>query len=198
MKVELLSITPNAEKLIEKAGRACYDSETKGDPSSFIKRLIKSGHHSVLEHASATFSISGISRACSHQIVRHRLASYSQRSQRYVLENGFDFVIPPSVYGKDPREYDQARDTFRYAMENAKNAYQALIGLGIPKEDARFVLPNACCTEIVMTANFREWRHIISLRTKKNAQWEIQELFEKIRLILSAYAPSVFGDLEVS
>ena len=198
MEIELLSITPDSEKLIERAGRTCYDTTDKTTDESaadFIKMLIGRGHESVLEHAVATFKITGVSRSLTHQLVRHRLASYSQRSQRYVSEEkGFRFVIPTSIWEKG-KENDKIAKAYQQVMEHAFAVYLLLLEEGILKEDARFVLPNACHTEIVMTANFREWRHILKLRTKKNAQWEIREMANIILDILMERAPSVFSDL---
>ena len=205
MQVELLSITSDAEKIIEKAGRICYASEDKITEDSyirFIKNLIKNGHTSVLEHASATFKISEISRVCSHQLVRHRLASYSQKSQRYIKEDSFDFVIPPSIKEldlKDNLEYgsnNSNRTTIYYGiMWQIQEIYNRLIEYGIPKEDARFILPNACTTEIVMTMNFRQWRHFLKTRLDKHAQWEIRDLAKNILQILKKNSPIVFEDL---
>jgi len=160
--------------LIEAAGRTCYDTGDRAGADSaakFIRMLIRRGHLSVLEHAAATFRIRGASRALTHQLVRHRLASYSQRSQRYVGEAGFPYVTPPSVAASD-----DAHRAFDEAVENARAAYEKLIGMGVPREDARFVLPNATATEIVMTANLREWRHVLALRGHATAQWEIRRL----------------------
>jgi thymidylate synthase (FAD) len=190
-KVILLSITPNAEDLIEDAGRTCYQSFDKKGPGSkerFIKMLIKNGHLSVLEHASATFRLGGCSRAMTHQLVRHRLASYSQRSQRYVNEYQFDYAVPPSIirHGKAER--------FREMMATIQSWYQELRDAGIPKEDARFVLPNACTTEIVVSANFREWRHIFSQRCTPQAQWEIRWFACEMLRILNLHAPATFAD----
>ncbi|MDH5542527.1 MAG: FAD-dependent thymidylate synthase [Nitrospinota bacterium] len=192
-EVELLSITPNAERLIEEAGRTCYlsfEKMTDDSAKRFIQMLVKSGHHSVLEHASATFRIKGGSRAFTHQLVRHRLASFSQQSQRYVSEEDFKVVTPPSI-ASNP----EALKVFREAMEQSRIAYSKLKGMDIRKEDARFVLPNAVSSEIVITANFREWRLILSIRTEKNAQWEIREISRKILERLVTEAPAVFGDL---
>jgi len=193
IEVKLISITENAEEVIELAARTCYSSRDRiysSNRAIFLKRLKEMGHLSVFEHASATFDISGISRACSHQLVRHRLASYSQRSQRYVSEEGFDYVIPPSIEGRP-----EAKKLFTQEMERLREGYNRLVSLGIPKEDARFILPNACTTHLVMTANFREWLHILSLRLEKRAQWEIRTLMEKILEILKEKAPAVFGDI---
>jgi len=192
-EVELLSITPNAERLIEEAGRTCYlsfEKMTDDSAKRFIQMLVKSGHHSVLEHASATFRIKGGSRAFTHQLVRHRLASFSQQSQRYVSEEDFKVVTPPSI-ASNP----EALKVFREAMEQSRIAYSKLKGMDIRKEDARFVLPNAVSSEIVITSNFREWRLILSIRTEKNAQWEIREISRKILERLVTEAPAVFGDL---
>ncbi|MEE8483227.1 MAG: FAD-dependent thymidylate synthase [Nitrospinota bacterium] len=193
VKVELLAVTPDAERLIEEAGRTCYLSFDKMDDESakkFIKMIVKSGHHSVLEHASATFRISGGSRSFTHQMVRHRLASFSQQSQRYVKEDDFKVIVPPSI-----RENSGALEVFNDLIEHSRRAYETLKGMDIRKEDARFVLPNAVESEIVVSANFREWRLIISLRREKKAQWEIRAICEEILKQLVARAPTVFEDL---
>lgn len=193
MKVELLFITPDSERLIELAGRVAYQSFHRlkeGSEKEFVRIIRRSGHHSVLEHAYATFRISGISRACSHQLVRHRLCSFTQKSQRYVDEKDFSYVIPPSV-----EESEEAKKLFEEFMESARNTYVRLKELGIKNEDARYVLPNAAETEIVLTANFRELRHIISLRKDKSAQWEIRKLAHEMLRLLKEHAPSVFEDL---
>ncbi len=172
MKVELISITPDAEKLIERAGRTAYqsfDKEREGSEKGFINMLIKKGHLSVLEHASATFRIKGISRALTHQLVRHRIASFTQKSQRYVDERNFSWVTPPSIL-----ENKNGLKIYEKFMKTAREAYKKLKELGIKSEDARYVLPNATETEIVVTANMREWRHILQLRGDPSSQWEIR------------------------
>ncbi len=194
-KVELLSITPNAEKLIEAAGRTSYmsfDKQNQDSEKRFIRMLVKSGHHSVLEHAYATFRISGASRSFTHQLVRHRLCSIIQQSQRYVDESNFDYIEPDSI--KKNRE---AHSVFVDFMDKAKEAYLKLNGLKIKKEDARYVLPNAVESQIVVSANFREWRHVIDLRGKAQAQWEIRRVAIQILKILNKHAPNVFGDFEI-
>jgi thymidylate synthase (FAD) len=178
------------ETLIEHAGRVCYRSKATGDPARFVQARIREGHESIIEHGSATFEISGISRACSHQVVRHRLASYSQESQRYVDMVDPEFVIPPSI-ARDV----EAMHIWRCHVEEIKNAYLNLRDLGIRKEDARFVLPNATATRIVMSANFREWRHFIKVRSDPAAQWEIREIARRVLQILGIVVPSVFQDL---
>lgn len=212
MKVELLAITPDAEAVIEQAGRVCYRSESKAvcdcnkhwaDTShapicalvlkrrAFIQARLKDAHESIVEHASATFQISGISRACSHQLVRHRLASYSQESQRYVkLGPEAEWVVPPSV-----AESPERLRAFQSAMCTAGAAYDQLLELGCKPEDARMVLPNATPTVIVMSTNFREWRHFLRMRLDKHAQWEIRNLAMVIGYTLWNLAPACFDDV---
>ncbi len=194
-KVELLSITPNAEKLIEAAGRTSYmsfDKQSQDSEKRFIRMLVKSGHHSVLEHAYATFRISGASRSFTHQLVRHRLCSIIQQSQRYVDESNFDYIEPDSI-----KNNPKAHSVFVDFMDKAKEAYLKLNGLKIKKEDARYVLPNAVESQIVVSANFREWRHVIDLRGKAQAQWEIRRVAVEILKALKKHAPNVFGDFEI-
>ncbi len=193
MNVELLSITENAEQHIEFCGRMAYQSQnriTENSAEKFIESLIKRCHTSVLEHGVVSFRISNISRACSHQLVRHRLASFTQKSQRYTNSDNFEYIIPDSI-----KNDGRTLEIFLNTMETLNDAYNTLQKLGIKKEDARFVLPEACSTELVMTANFREWRHIIQLRTDKSAQWEIREVCQEILKILKEKAPNCFGDL---
>jgi len=196
MEVELLGMTPNPEKVIETAGRTCYLSFEKareGSEKKFVRMVVRNGHHSVLEHAVATFRITGISRACTHQLVRHRLASYSQQSQRYVNEKQFSIVEPESVASKP-----EAHEIFEKTVEACREAYLKLQEIGIKNEDARFLLPNAVQSEIVVTANLREWRHMIAIRGQKAAQWEIRVLMMKILNVLKEHAPTVFEDFESS
>ncbi len=196
LKVELLSITPNAEKLIEEAGRTCYLSFDKASPESykkFIRMLVRSGHHSVLEHASATFRIKGGSRSFTHQLVRHRVCAFSQQSQRYVDEKKFSLVIPDSI-----EKNSSAKEVFLSLIKNAQNTYSKLQQLGIKKEDARFVLPNAIESEIVITANFRELRHIFKERCNKAAQWEIRKIAIEMLEIMKKKAPTVFEDFVIN
>lgn len=194
-KVELLAITPDAEKVIEKAGRTCYDSGSKVKPDSkrdFIPKIIKNGHHSVLEHAYATFRISGVSRSFTHQLVRHRLCSYSQRSQRYVNESNFAFIEPVSI-----AEDTEAHRLFEKVIAESKLAYGKLQELGIKNEDARFVLPNAVHSEIVISANFRQLRHMFCVRCDRHAQWEIRNIALQMLRIMKNKAPSAFGDFVI-
>lgn len=194
-KVELLSITSHAEKLIEAAGRTSYlsfDKQGEDTEKRFVRMLIKSGHLSVLEHAYATFRISGASRSFTHQLVRHRLCSFIQQSQRYVDDSNFHYVEPDSIR-KDPG----AHSIFTDFMDKAREAYRALNRLKIKKEDARYVLPNAIESQIVVSANFREWRHIIGLRGKAQSQWEFRRIAIEILKILKNHAPTVFGDFDI-
>ncbi|MFH0861794.1 MAG: FAD-dependent thymidylate synthase [Candidatus Altiarchaeota archaeon] len=192
MKVTLLRITQDPEELIASSARICYASEPKAQDADkkLIRNLRDWGHFSAFEHSSATFQVEGVSRACTHQLVRHRIASYNQQSQRYVNEKGFEYVTPATVE-KDPK----AKKKYDQTVEAVRKAYEELIALGIPKEDARFLLPNACATKIVLTMNFRELRHFIKLRGAKDAQWEIRQLAHEMLAILKEKAPNVFDDL---
>ena len=161
----------------------------RGARRSFIRNCIKRGHHSILEHASASFRITGASRAFTHQLVRHRLASFSQQSQRYVDETGFNYIIPADILADE-----EAAAIFRDFMARAEETYRALRERGIKKEDARFVLPNASESQIVFSANFRELRMIFNLRLDRGAQWEIRRVCGEMLKILQNEAPAVFGD----
>lgn len=195
MRVELLFITPDAEKLLETAGRTSYLSFNKQGENTekeFIRMLIKRGHYSVLEHAYATFRISDVSRAFTHQLVRHRLCSFTQQSQRYVDESNFNYVEPDSI-----KDNSKAHSLFTKFMEETKRIYSELQRLGIKNEDARFILPNAVESRIVATADLREWRHIIELRGSPDAQWEIRKVAIEILKILKNHVPTVFEDFEI-
>ena len=170
MKVTLTRITENPILAIEEAASNCYDSEPSSD-GKIMKHCIKSGHTSVTEFCDFTFHIEGISRALSHQLVRHRLASYAQRSQRYCSENGFEYVIPSSIK-KDPT----ALAFYEDAMKNITHNYEMLQKLGIPNEDARMVLPNACETVIEVKMNLRALMNFMNERLCTCAQWEIRQL----------------------
>ena len=199
MKVELIAITRylrgngTPEELLEHAGRVCYRSQGGSDPGRFLRARIREGHESLIEHASATFEISGISRACSHQLVRHRLASYSQESQRYVSMDEPEWVLPPAITSDA-----EALAIWERFSEQVRAAYRALRERGIRKEDARFVLPNATATRIVVTMNFRELRHMFHVRISPQAQWEIRALCVRMLELVHAVAPNVFGDLRES
>jgi thymidylate synthase (FAD) len=195
MRVDIIGLTNfeigdgTVEGLLEHAGRSCYRSQARGEPGRFLKARVHEGHESLIEHASVTFEISGISRACSHQLVRHRLASYSQESQRYVDMSDPEFVIPPLV-----AENPEAMEIWKSFMAQVANTYHQLRQAGVRKEDARFMLPNAAATRIIATMNFRTLRHFFSVRCHKAAQWEISNLALEMLRQVHAIAPSVFGD----
>jgi thymidylate synthase (FAD) len=192
LQVDLVAMTPQPQSVIEQAGRTCYlsfDRVGAHSAEDFIKRLIKMGHESPLEHASATFRIRNGSRAMTHQLVRHRLMSVSQQSQRYVDEQGFTYVVPEGL----PRQFTE---DYHNDMKIIQQMYGKWRDRGLKKEDARFVLPNACTSEIVVTANFRQWRHIFSLRISPKAQWEIRKACRLILEILRQHAPACFEDIE--
>lgn len=178
---------------IANAARICYDSPHKDieGERKFIKALIKSGHTATIEHSSATFEISGVSRSLTHQLVRHRLFSFCQRSQRYCKEDGFGFVVPDSI-ANDKNALEEYNNT----MNTIRDSYSKLISMGIKAEDCRYVLPNACETTIVVSGNFREWRNFLDLRCEEHAQKEIRDLAHIILDKLYEIAPSVFGDLK--
>ena len=200
MTIELVASTPNPELVIANAARTCYDSKEKDLESSrkMIKAIVKSGHESCVEHATATFRLSDVSRVLTHELVRHRLLSFSQRSQRYVKENEPSYVIPDALVDDNTTNQKMllARDTFEKAMQSAWDAYSLLLSYGLKPEDARFVLPNACTTEIVVSGNFREYRNFLKLRLSPRAQWEIREAAYIILDKLYEIAPSCFEDLK--
>lgn len=195
LKVALISYTPDPELVVATAMR---QSRYRGGvinltlKSEDVKRLIslalKLGHLSVFEHISFTFAIEGISRACSHQFVRHRLFAFTQQSQRYVKERDFPFVVPETV-----KENPEAEKVFLKAMEYIAEAYDKLSAL-VPIEDARFVLPNATETKIVATANARELMHFFSLRLDEHAQWEIRRMAYAMFQRVSEVAPNIFSE----
>jgi thymidylate synthase (FAD) len=191
LEVELLAITPEPEKVIEQAGRTCYlsfDRMEEDSEADFIRRLIKVGHESPLEHAYATFRVRNCSRAMTHQLVRHRLMAVSQQSQRYVNEEEFSYVVPRGM----PAEFVE---DFHRDMQAIQQMYRKWRERGLKKEDARFVLPNACTSEIVVSADFREWRHIFRLRLSAKAQWEIRKACGLMLAILRQHAPACFDDI---
>lgn len=221
MNVKLLSYTPDPEKTVATAAKLCYSSSditslrdglTEDKICSFIDMLVSIGHESVMEHVSFTFGIEGISRACSHQLVRHRIASYSQKSQRYVNEDGFEFITPPSIeeIPEAKTEYDRviAEITESYSKiadmltekhkagfiaEGMDEKAAASKARKLANEDARFLLPNACETKIVVTMNVRSLFNFFKHRCCNRAQWEIRAVAdEMLRLCLEA-APNIFS-----
>ncbi|MCL4426292.1 MAG: FAD-dependent thymidylate synthase [Firmicutes bacterium] len=196
MKVIVLSHTPDPERTIAAAAKLAYsasgideikDRLTQAEVERFLGQLLELGHLSPFEHASITFGIEGVSRVMLNQLVRHRIASFTQKSQRYVKERDFDFILPPSI-----EERSEARAIFLEEMERIQEAYNRLLALGIHQEDARYLLPNATESKIVFTTNFRELLHILELRTCQRAQWEIRRLAYKLLREARKAAPIVF------
>ncbi len=197
MNIELLSHTPEPEKVVALAARLCYSPSSiaglrhkldSSDIESFLEKIMSLGHHSVLEHASFTFGIEGISRVTSHQLVRHRIASFSQQSQRYVSHRDeFTSVMPDSI-----AENIEARRIFAFMSETVHKAYAQLVDMGIPPEDARYILPNATETKMVMSMNARELLHFFNLRCCQRAQWEIREMAIEMLRLVKKVAPAIF------
>ena len=186
MKVTLTRITEDPILAIEEAASNCYNSEAVGD-GKIMKHCIKSGHTSVTEFCDFTFHIEGISRALSHQLVRHRLASYAQRSQRYCVENDFGYVLPHSI-----KNSPDALKMYENIMESLAEGYHALnSNLGIPAEDARMILPNACETQIEVKMNLRALMNFMNERLCSCAQWEIRELAMKMRNAIIEKVPEL-------
>lgn len=175
MKVTLIQQTDNPIEMLAKIASICYDSDPKS-PLGLVKHLYRNGHHSVFEHVHFTFLIEGVSRACSHQLVRHRQCTFTQRSQRYCSEDGFEYVIPDGM---------EDSIVFVNAMEDARAGYAALVDAGESNEDARAVLPNACSTKLYMSCNLRELMHICNVRLCSRAQTEIRELVYAMRQAVS-------------
>ncbi|MCD7891043.1 MAG: FAD-dependent thymidylate synthase [Ruminococcus sp.] len=220
MNVTLISHTPEPEKLIAAAARLCYSDAGASDimnnftnekAADFVDMLASMGHESPMEHVSFTFAIEGISRACSHQLIRHRIASYSQKSQRYVNENGFEYILPPEIAA-----VPEAKAEFEKQMNAVTESYEKIaeilteshkksfIAQGLFEkeaaskarkkayEDARFVLPNACETKIVVTMNARSLFNFFKHRCCNRAQWEIRELAIEMYRLCYAAAPNIF------
>ena len=193
MHIELITHTPNPEEVVTKAAKLCYTSKSFSDISTdnsedFIDKLMSMGHESPFEHVSFTFGIEGISRACSHQLVRHRIASYSQKSQRYVDESGVQFVLPESIEANK-----SALRIYSNVMSYIASVYTELTeNFGIPKEDARFVLPNACETKIIVTMNARSLYNFFRHRCCNRAQWEIKAVANEMLRLCRKAAPEIF------
>lgn len=198
LNVSLLSHTPDPVTAIALAGRLCYsDSDilslregVRGRAPQFVERLVSFGHLSPFEHASFTFGAEGVSRALLAQITRHRIASFSVQSQRYVKQDGGNYVLPPSIaaLGGD------AAARFQAQMDAVWGFYNEWLAAGVPAEDARFVLPNAAETRMVFTMNARELMHFFSLRCCSRAQWEIRRLAWCMLGLVRREAPEIFGN----
>ena len=205
LNVVLLRHTPEPEEVVAMAAKLCYSAsgvdelkqkiEAK-DQAAFVEKLASIGHLSPIEHVSFSFGIEGISRACSHQLVRHRVASYSQQSQRYVKEEQFDYVIPPSIK-QDPTLVKEFEKCMAEAQENYTKVLKRLEELGYKGEagqqDARYLLPNAAETKIVVTMNARELLHFFRVRCCNRAQWEIREMADQMLGHVKKAAPTIFA-----
>ena len=204
LKVILLRHTLSPEETIALSAKLCYSKSTiedlrdkisRKDQSEFIEKLMNMGHESVLEHVTFSFGVEGVSRVLLAQLTRHRIASFSVQSQRYVsYENGFGYILPDSIaaLGEDAvQQYQKQMDT----IEGWYVDWQKKLGKGEKSnEDARFVLPNACETRLVVTMNVRELRHFFSLRMCNRAQWEIRKMAEEMFRICFETAPALFAD----
>ena len=232
LKVKLLSHTPDAERLVATAAKLCYsnsdidslrEAQTEEKVQSFLKMLVDMGHESPVEHVSFTFAVEGVSRALTHQLVRHRIASYSQQSQRYVGASQFSYIVPPAIDG-----CPEAREIYINQMESAQESYNLLVqtllidkckayvpygvcdadapdvlkerNLKLYKaiekqcyEDARYVLPNAAETKIILTMNVRTLLNFLQHRCCDRAQWEIRALAEVIYKLCKGVAPTLFA-----
>jgi len=220
MKVELITHTPNPEKIVSAAAKLCYSSVgtseileglTEDKVDKFIEKLASLGHESPVEHVSYTFAVEGVSRALTHQLVRHRLASYSQQSQRYVKIDKFEYIMPPAI-----RNNEKARFIFEDAMTSDQSSYEKLVetleleyynryleeGSSEKKskrmaekkaiEDARYVFPNACETKIIFTMNARSLMHFFKHRCCTRAQWEIRDMADLMLNQVKEVSPSLF------
>lgn len=197
MKVRLINYPKDPDRICAAAALSCYSEEpssaifeklTEDKARKAIAKIVGMGHLSVIEHAGFTFSIEGVSRALTHQLVRHRIASYSQQSQRYVSMRKAEYIIPPSIASDT-----KARKRYEELMEEIWKVYAELSKIA-PKEDARYVLPNACHTNITVTMNARELRHLFSLRCCRRAQWEIRKMSWLMLLEVKKVSPILFED----
>ncbi|MFW6014393.1 MAG: FAD-dependent thymidylate synthase [Nanoarchaeota archaeon] len=198
LNVKLLNYTPAPANLVARAARLCYSNSeidellenmTQENCETLLKKLLQLGHESPIEHASFTFAIEGISRACSHQLVRHRIASYSQQSQRYVDSSDYSYIIPPSV-----KKDEKLKEHYENIMSEIGKFYEELKE-SVPKEDARFVLPNACETKLVITMNARSLKNFFKHRTCIRAQWEIRNMAQKMLKICREESPVLFDNM---
>ncbi|MDO4920807.1 MAG: FAD-dependent thymidylate synthase [Phascolarctobacterium sp.] len=196
MHVKLVRHTPEPERTVAMSARLCYSpigaaqlEERISDEqaANLVRKLVSMGHLSTLEHVTFTFAIEGVSRVLTHQLVRHRIASYSQQSQRYVKEHAFETILPPSIAANA-----EAQAKFAALMEEIQSLYNEFTEAGIPAEDARYILPNATETKIVCTFNARSLLNFFSLRCCTRAQWEIRALANKMLAECQKVAPVIF------
>lgn len=198
MKVRLIWHTPEPERVVAMAARLCYspvgaeqlaEKMTEQQVSKLVGKIVDMEHLSTLEHVSFTFAIEGVSRVLTHQLVRHRIASYSQQSQRYVAEHDFEYITPPSVAA-----IPAAQEKFAALLETIRTTYSELVDMGVDKEDARYCLANATETKIVVTMNARALLHFFQLRCCARAQWEIRRLAEAMLAAVRTAAPLLFAN----
>jgi len=220
LKVKLVAYTQEPEKLVAATAKLCYsqlgaeelmDNLSEEQIEKFLNMLMDLGHESPIEHCSFSFAVEGVSRTLTHQLVRHRIASYMQRSQRYVTEGQFQYIVPPAI-----NDNEKARKLYIEAMENDQKVYDEIsnilksqyvaeyINEGMSEkkanyaaekkaiEDARYVLPNACETKIMITMNARTLMHFFNVRCCTRAQWEIREMAELMLREVKAVAPNIF------
>ncbi len=197
MKVKLICHTPDPERTVAMSARLCYSAAgaeqlaeklSPAQVAKLVDKIVAMGHLSTFEHASFTFAVEGVSRVLTHQLVRHRIASYSQQSQRYVKEHDFEYIVPPTVAANP-----QAAARFAALMGDIRAAYDELTALGVHQEDARYVLANATETKIVVTMNARSLLHFFELRCCSRAQWEIRRLAEAMLAEVRKAAPHLFS-----
>lgn len=202
MKVKLIKYTHEPERVVAMAARLCYSSigaedlnqkMTNEQVRKLVAKIVKLGHASTLEHVSFTFAIEGVSRVLTHQLVRHRIASYSQQSQRYVAEHNFEYIMPPTI-----NKNEKAKKIFTTLLQQVRTAYDELTKLDIPKEDARYVLANATETKILATFNARSLLHFFSLRCCYRAQWEIRAMAYQMLKEVKKVAPLLFKNAGAS
>ena len=193
-----MKYTAEPERTVAMAARLCYspagaeelsEKMTDEQVTKLVEKIISMGHASTMEHVTFTFAIEGISRVLTHQLVRHRIASYSQQSQRYVSEHDFEYILPPSI-----AENDEAKAKFENLMHTIRQTYDELVAMDVPKEDARYVLANATETKIIATFNARSLMNFFKLRCCTRAQWEIRKLANLMLKEVSKVAPNIFDD----
>lgn len=195
MNVTLLGCTPDPEKLPALAAKLTHSKaapeeltqSSENELQAILSEVLKFGHTSVIEHTTFSFAISGVSRSLTHQLVRHRIASYAQQSQRYVNLEEPSYVTPPKI-----KKDQSLRKAYDDTMNTIWEQYNALLKIGIPAEDARYVLPNATCTNIIVSMNARSLLNFFELRCCLHAQWEIRQLAQKMLSIVKELAPTIF------
>ena len=202
IKVKLLDYTPEPERVVAMAARLCYSavgaeelSERLSDEKvkEMVRKMVALGHASTIEHVSFTFGIEGVSRVLTHQLVRHRIASYDQQSQRYVAAHGFEYITPPTI-----AENPAAKAKYDALLAEIRKTYDELTEMGVPKEDARYVLANAAETKILVTMNARSLLHLFNLRCCHRAQWEIRDMAYKMLAQVKEVAPTLFHNAGAS